>query len=103
MQYRFKKLYADLVARDSTAVVVYVASIEFMGLRHEYAGLEVYWNNGRREVFRAPKPTLASQAPSGSPVWELRLDVPGGPFVLRYEEVHGPWRPHSGPSEDLRW
>jgi hypothetical protein len=102
MRFRCEKLYADLVTPDGTVCVAYLAWLDAWGLRRTFAGLELYWPDGRREIAHA----RPQSGPTGSPPRDLDLsfDVPGGPFVLTYRTAHGPWRPAGGPPrEGLRW
>jgi hypothetical protein len=101
MGFRFEKLYADVVAQDGTVCIAYLAWLDVWGLKSAYAGLELYWPDGRREVIQAQ--------PRAEPIdWSRReihfsFDVPGGPFLLEYRVVHGAWTPEGAPCDDLRW
>jgi len=102
MGFRFEKLYADLVTPDGTVCVVYLAWLHAWGLRRGFAGLEVYWPDGRREVVHAAAHPQATSSGAGD--LDLSFDVPGGPFVLTYRAVHGSWAPDGAPPCDgLRW
>lgn len=101
MGFQFEKLYADVVTPDGTVCIAYLAWLDVWGLRSAYAGLELYWPDGRREVVQAqPRPEPVD--------WSRReihfsFDVPGGPFLLEYQVVHGAWTPEGPPCDDLRW
>ena len=53
MPYRFKKLYADLIAEDGSVCIAYMAETHVLGTTYPHAGLECYWPDGRRDVYRA--------------------------------------------------
>jgi hypothetical protein len=102
MPFRFEKLYADLVTPDGTVCVTYFAWLDLWGVQSAFSGMELYWADGRREVIRA-RPRAERIACDAQEI-ELSLDVPGGPFVLRYEVVHGAWTPRGDPPCDsVRW
>ncbi len=104
MRFEFKKLYADLITRDGDVCIVYLAWLNAWGFRTAFAGLELYWADGRREVIRA-KPTVPQLFFEGTDgTLEVRLHLPGGPFVLRYEQALPAWKPHGpAPCEGLNW
>jgi hypothetical protein len=102
MRFLFQKLYADVVTPDGTACIAYVSSLDAWGLRSTFAGLEVYWPDGLREVARA-RPHAERVDPRGSDL-VLSFDVAGGPFVLALRTTTGPWAPQGPPPCDgLRW
>ena len=101
MRFLFEKLYADLVTADGTVCVAYLAWLDAWGMRKAYAGLELYWPDGLREVVRARPRT--NRADLGDAI-HLSLDVPGGPFVMDHRVRHGGWTPSGDPpGEGIRW
>jgi hypothetical protein len=106
MSFAFDKLYADLVTSDGTVCVAYLAWLDAWGMRKAYAGLELYWPNGQREVIQARPPTERIDPGHGEPedAFRLSFDVPGGPFVMDYRVRHGAWLPSGDPPcKGLRW
>ena len=95
MSYAFRKLYADLISEDGTVCVVYVTWLEALGLVLPYAGVEIYWPDGRREVLHAsrPPPSLDSRHPPDR--LEFELELPGGRAKFAQRVVHGAWEPAS--------
>jgi hypothetical protein len=91
VMYAFEKLYADLVADDGTVCVVYLAWTEVLGVRMGSACVELYSPEGRREIAHAadvPAPPHPDAAE-----WCIRLELPDGPFELRYRVRHAGWQP----------
>jgi hypothetical protein len=101
--FRFEKLYADLVTPEGAVCIAYIAHLDAWGLASAHAGLEIYWPDGRREVVHG-RPFTDPKCLDYARAIELRFDVPGGPFVLRYRVIHGAWAPPGEPTADgLRW
>jgi hypothetical protein len=102
MRFRCSKLYADLVTADGTVCVAYLAWLDAWGLRRAFAGVELYWPGGRREILQARPQAEHDAFASGD--LRLSFDVPGGPFELEYATVHGAWTPDGEPPGGaLRW
>lgn len=103
MRFRFRKLYADVVAEDGTVCIIYVSRLEAWGLRVEHAAVERYGPNGEREIVRA-RCAAPLEPERAGPDLRLRLELPQGPFLLRYEAELGPWEPALAAELDgLRW
>ncbi len=103
MSFRFRKIYADLVTADGTVCIAYFAWLEVCRVRSAFAGVELYFSDGRREVLRALPPATQTVPGDTRPV-ELRLNFPYGALTLRYESLQGPWIPRGqNPSASLEW
>jgi hypothetical protein len=102
MGFRLEKLYADLITADGTVCVAYQAWLDAWGIRRAFAGLELYWPDGTRDVIQArPHPGPLSRREGAL---DLSFDVPGGPFVLTFGATHPAWTPAGGaPCDALRW
>ena len=104
MSVRIRKLYADLVTEAGAVCVVYVTRIEMARFRTTFAGVELYLPDGEREVLRASPPHAAELFEPRAGEVGIRLDLPQGPFELRYRNAGEPWRPSGGdPARGLRW
>jgi hypothetical protein len=89
VSFRFRKLYADLVAGDGTVCIAYLAWLDVWGVETRFAGLELYTPDGHRKVVRArPHRHLVD----GARV-EIELELPDGRFVLRGRSRLGAWQP----------
>lgn len=104
MQFRYRKLYADLVTPDGTVAVVYLTWLEVAGLRRASAGAELYHPDGRREVRRACRP-FAAMDPAGTGAPDLiRLTLPDGELTLEYAVERLPRsEPPTPPARGMRW
>lgn len=103
MRFRFRKLYADLVAEDGTVCIVYVSWLDAWVIRARYAAVEVYGQDGGREILRARHAPRLDPERTG-PDLRLDLHLPEGPFRLRFESVAGPWEPAPAIAAGaLRW
>ena len=100
VKYAFEKLYADLVTSDGTVCIAYLAWTELFGARHASAGLELYTPDGRREVHHARAGVALPDLDARS--WQLRFELPSGPFELTHEACAGGWEPPGGQA-DLSW
>lgn len=101
MRFRFRKLYADVVAEDGTVGIVYLSWLEAWGLRTRYAAIELYRPDGRREILSARRAPRLDLERLGSNL-RIELDLPEGPFRLCFEPEAGPWEPAVAP-QGLRW
>lgn len=104
MSLRIEKWYADLVTRDGTVCVVYVASLRYGRAHHPYAGAQLFGPDGTRECVRG---TVSDgqwlRRPSPEEL-EIRLDTGSGPLILRYRLEVGDWRPPGeSPRSGLDW
>jgi hypothetical protein len=104
LSFKFRKLYADLVTDGGDVCVAYLAWLQIWRWRTAFAGLELYWADGRREVIRATRSPTEEDILHGKRAFEVRLELPEGPFVLSYEDVLPAWDPgHVVPSQALSW
>ncbi len=106
MKVRFEKLYSDLVTDAGDVFIVYLARVEFLGMRKAYASLEHYPSAGGRNVIQASGfSQRATKLSKGRKNLITELDLKPGRFVLTYESVTDhPWRPSgAAPHSDLLW
>jgi hypothetical protein len=105
LSFLVRKLYADVVAPDGSACIVYVIHVDALGFRARRAGAEIYGPAGERDVVRLSLPGGAADLPGSEPLdapLEIHLEEGGAPFVLRYLDRGGSWAP-AGPLGDVEW
>lgn len=104
MTFRFRKLYADLVAPDGTVTVVYLTWLDAWGARQAAAGVEQYSPDGRREVSHARLAGWTVDPDSVRNGWSVRLELPDGRLELRYRDALAPWYPpEPSPHQAMEW
>lgn len=104
MAFRFRKLYADLVAEDGTVLIVYMTWMKAWGLSRAMAGFELYPPAGTHRVSRALAPPIPPRASAAAGPLELSMEHAGGSLRLRYEPLYEAWRPASrAPFPGLQW
>lgn len=102
MRFRFRKLYADLVADDGTVLIAYATWTVLGRFRTRRGGIELYAADGQRMVSHAGGPPEVAHGVDGAV--EMRLRLPSGAFVLRLGMEHGGWRPvGAAPADGLDW
>ena len=83
MSFSYAKIYADVVAPDGTACIVYVARLRIAGFERESAGYELYRPDGTRKVVHAGGRARLEQA-TGS--LSIGFPTPSGRFELTGRE-----------------
>lgn len=103
MRFCLDKWYADLVIDDGTVCVVYLSTIRFGAFCHTYAGAEIFWPDGSREVVRASGPVGHWLEPDSTLRNKIKFPSNGGAFLLRYGPGLDAWKPASSPAPGLDW
>jgi len=100
VRFSYSKIYADLVAPDGTACIVYVARLRAAGFEQENAGYELYRPDGTRLVVHASGPARLEQAPGAL---DIGFQTARGPFELTSrDEVTSDGALHE-PTRGLGW
>ncbi len=104
MMFRFRKLYADVVAGDGSVTVVYLTWLEALGARLAWAGVERYGPDGRRAVYHARPPGWDFDPDAVRHGWHVRLELLDGACELHYSGMLPPWHPAGPPPHDaIEW
>jgi hypothetical protein len=104
MTFRFRKLYADVVAADGTVAVVYLTWLEAWGVRLASAGVEQYGPDGRREVSHARPAGWTFDPDCVGNGWSVRLELPDGGLELHYRDALPAWYPpEPAPHQAMAW
>jgi hypothetical protein len=103
MAYHFEKLYADLVTPDGAVYLLYLATLDLLGTKYRYAGLECYSASGERQVIAATPGD--DHAPDHGAGTELRGTLATASGELRYEfqPLVGGLMPDRPACDGLRW
>jgi len=93
MSFRFEKLYADLVTPDGVVCIVYAATATWWRLRYSYAGVEVFWPDGRRVTSRIAGHVDERALPRPGRCGEIGFATGAGPMRLSFDAQLAPWKP----------
>ena len=103
MKFRLDKYYSDLVISDGTLCIAYLATTRLGALRSTYAGAEVFWPDGSRDMIRASGNPRTWSIPDWSTCHEIRFPCDRGEFRLSYANGLPGWHSADQPARELDW
>ena len=99
----FDKLYADLVAPDGSAYVVYLATFDFLGHRLRFAELEAFPADGPRRVYTARPSAAHTTTLANAEALDVELATSVGRFRFQSRALNGAFVPRDQPRSGLEW
>lgn len=85
--YRFEKIYADLVTKDGTVLILYLTWMDLAGLTFRQAAATIYERDGSREFRIGSHDHSKDVFGLGFNKAELNISLKSGSITVRYEHA----------------